>query len=495
MHRRNKKIILASLLFGFAATLSVAEGQLQCGSSSLQAAHADQSGCLLDDDFRSLLHPSVIATTTQQSAHPIVLGGELAPAAQNGPQIGNPGNDLIGTPVFKRRVVASDRSPMSSTRDARTCILKDAESQRELLTLTIPGDIQAETISAEELKERREAMRSLRRLPLQNSFHSAQQTFSPTPSLFIQRDESGTIKVESNNSDLRDVLLGLSTKTRTAIHFHPKLEGTISTSTKAESLVVLLRTMLEPFNFSVVAGADSLIVCGPDQTPGSVSAANATSPSSPQPLPLAQPTHQAVAAIAPVTSPEPPARTKAVTRRSAVGKKGPAAPPRVQVVADAPVSTVNSAPMQIQQHPEEVQLVSAELPRLPPKPRRAASKPMPRPFINSRIKQKEPFAAEQIVRVAQDAFAAGQPEYATEMLRQGLKRFPNSPMLHRMLGESLYLDGAFTEATQVLRQALTLDKHNATSNELMGKSLSALGNNQRASHYLLQAKECRRYAN
>ena len=159
-----------------------------------------------------------------------------------------------------------------------------------------------------------------------------------------------------------------------------------------------------------------------------------------------------------------------------------AAPQRLQVThANVPLTPTP---------PQSVQLASAEVSH-PPEPKRAIKKPMP---LVGRTRSSESVATEQIVRVAQDAFAAGQPGYAAEMLRQGLKRYPKSAMLHRMLGESLYLDGSYTEATEVLQRAVKLDKYDAMSNELMGKSLAAIGNNQRATHYLLQAKECRRYA-
>ena len=79
-----------------------------------------------------------------------------------------------------------------------------------------------------------------------------------------------------------------------------------------------------------------------------------------------------------------------------------------------------------------------------------------------------------------------------EVLTQGIIRYPSSSLLLRLLGEGYLLGNDVDSAHTALRQALQIDKDDAYANELMAKSLSALGQKQRAAHYLMQAKSLQR---
>ena len=65
--------------------------------------------------------------------------------------------------------------------------------------------------------------------------------------------------------------------------------------------------------------------------------------------------------------------------------------------------------------------------------------------------------------IAQDAFGAGQPEVAIEILQASLKLFPDAADLHATLGLALMQSGDTAGAAQSFDKALELDPENASA--------------------------------
>jgi len=433
----NSKRLVTLLTLIASIGTAVAADEVQCGA----ADHENATG-LLNAEFRALLSGS--SQEIRDNASGIVVRQNNAPVSHAPCE---PSGVITASPTSLVSPVAKKRLP-------RTCVLRDPDNKRELLTLTIPSDVSAEPIAPEELAAQRKEEELLKN----DSYQAAHQSrYDHRPRLMIRRDGK-SIHVDAHSSDVRDVLRGISSRTGKRILFHPDLEGTISATTKAEGIVVLIRTMLEPFNFSVIASTEHLIVCGPNETPGSVLAAISKRNT-------VQVDTSRIAKTAPTTR-QPPQQ----------------ATPQTQPAPTAPRLNPVLHPAKDQ----AIQLVAAQTQPITPLQLRP-SKPPAAPTTES-------LAAERIARVAQDAFAAGQTEYAGEVLEQGLMRFPSSVMLRRILGESLYLEGKFAEAAEVLTAAIELDKHEPMANELMGKTLKALGQKQRAYHYFLQAQQGRQAA-
>ncbi len=125
-----------------------------------------------------------------------------------------------------------------------------------------------------------------------------------------------------------------------------------------------------------------------------------------------------------------------------------------------------------------MRLASAEAALPPPS---EAADPQTRPLENGE-------AIVLIAQMAQDAFAADQEEYGLAILQEGIARYPECVLLRRLLGEGHLVRHELQAAEEVLRSALELDKHDGKLNELMGTTLVEMGQKQRGSHYLLQAK-------
>lgn len=495
MRQRNHIATYAVLLFGcLTAWGHAADPQSVCGSNT-ESGSAAPIRPLLSDDFRALLHPSAVATT-EPAQHTTDNR-----ANQHANQTKLDVTDFL-TPFPDQPAVPLERPAPSDAQaslatvprhaippnaGARTCVLKDANTHRELLTLTIPGDIHAETISAEELAERRAAMKSLRRLPAFQPSAPHNSSLPATPRLNVAIDkEWGRIRVDSNNADIRDVLTRLASKTGQPIQFHPKLEQAISTSTSAENLTVLLRTMLEPFNYSVIADAGGLVVCAPNQTAANVIAACRRQH---RPAPILPPRNNPSIGLVAQTHAAPPkvpdvAPTHFTTSDDVSDKSLP------KDVSNKPIQLVTASEIA----ELEASSVLADLKKTPVKSRTEARSSSPRRSPSSKLPPisivPQLDAGAQIARIAQDAFAAGRDEYAANILREGTKKLPDCALLHRMLGESLYLAEDYSEASKVLFRAIKLSPDDAMANEIMGKSLAALGEKRQATHYLNQARKC-----
>lgn len=431
--------LLVTLLTVAAWAGSALADDVLCGATVDENA-SESVPDLLDDEFRALLSGS--------KTHD-------APVVKNKQPASIKRHFSVATESRTAESPLRTVTPVAKKLLPRTCVLRDPENARDLLTLTIPGNVSAEQISPEELAALREAQEAVERLP-QMEQHQASNDYRPR--LMIRRNaQTAAIHVDARNSDVRDVLRGISSRTGKRILFHPDLEGTISTTSEAEGVVVLVRTMLEPFNFSIVASANHLIVCGPNETPGSVLAA--------------------------ISKRQDASKRKVAFKRKTVRIETPRAS-----VAERPSTHATAPRLNPVLHPAKepsIQLVAAQTTQINP-PR------LRQPRLTAEPQTVESLAAERIARVAQDAFASGQTEYSREVLQQGLQRFPSSAMLRRILGESLYLEGNFAEAAEALSNAIKLDKEEPLANELMGKTLKALGQKERAYHYFLQAQQIRR---
>jgi tetratricopeptide (TPR) repeat protein len=93
-----------------------------------------------------------------------------------------------------------------------------------------------------------------------------------------------------------------------------------------------------------------------------------------------------------------------------------------------------------------------------------------------------------LISAAAVALRANRPELAVELLTPGIKRFPNSAAVHRMLGVAYYRTGDYKSSQVALQQALSLDKSSALSYLLMGCTLAKLGQNETAEAHFRQAR-------
>lgn len=447
----NKQPVLACLLTAVLCAATLAEER--CGRFDKEPGPCgNDCMALLDGEFKSLLHSA--------------SGGERPPICEAATQCASKPPQESLEPVSRVRLASHNYVPEETpaTRHllprlankpttlpkpvTKTCVLKDETTAERVLTLKIPGSVKAETISPEELAAREAAESSLKRLPTNKTTNPAPYVAptGPQPILRIGSGSTqGSIKVDAHNVDVRELLQVISNESDIAIWANPRLEGTISSTTQAESVVVLIRTMLEPFSYSVVQTEQAMIVCGPNESP-----------------------EQVVAACLATIEPEP--------QQVAVAEASPKVDPQPQTLPKNE-SAAEIAPQ------NAIKLASAEVPTQKIKKPLRRSKPQ---------LSREAAAVDRIVRVAQDAFATDQPEYALQVLAQGMKRFPKSFALSTMLGEMHYLQGNYDQATVALAKAISQQKQNAMANELMGRSLAALGQKQRAKHYLLQAQECRK---
>lgn len=446
MDYSNKQHALAYLLTAVFCAFSFAEDR--CGHFDAEPAACNKDCmALLDGDFKSLLRSAsgekqtptceLATPSSSNTLKPVCRAQATRPplAQVASPNLYAP-EETTATRHLLPRVANKPAPPTPVT---KTCVLKDETTAQRVLTLKIPGNVRAEAISPEELSARQVAETSLKRLPAEKTAENLAHNYvAPTgaqPSLRIGSGSTpGSIKVDAHNVDVCELLDVLSNESGIAILANPRLEGTISSTTEAESVVVLIRTMLEPFSYSVVPTKEALIVCGPNESAETVLAAC---------MAATQPEQVVVDEI-----------PKPVPQRTEV----PAIPSK------------------------DIQLASAEIPE------QKISRPLP---LRKPQRSPEAIAVDRIVRVAQDAFATDQPEYATQVLAQGIKRFPKAHELKTMLGEMHYLQGSYDQATVVLAKVLTQQKRNSMANEIMGRSLAALGQKQRAQHYLLQAKEYR----
>ena len=79
-------------------------------------------------------------------------------------------------------------------------------------------------------------------------------------------------------------------------------------------------------------------------------------------------------------------------------------------------------------------------------------------------------------------------EMAIEIVQDGLKAFPGSSGLYRLLGVAQYRLGDMQAAKASFEQSLSLDKSNPLSYFLMGSTLKKLGQSEAAEQYLVQAR-------
>jgi tetratricopeptide (TPR) repeat protein len=79
-------------------------------------------------------------------------------------------------------------------------------------------------------------------------------------------------------------------------------------------------------------------------------------------------------------------------------------------------------------------------------------------------------------------------ELAAEVAEDGLKEFPRSAGLYRVLGTVRYRLGDYPAARQALEQAIALDNRQALSYFLMGSTLTKLGQPEAAERHFQQAR-------
>jgi Tfp pilus assembly protein PilF len=105
-----------------------------------------------------------------------------------------------------------------------------------------------------------------------------------------------------------------------------------------------------------------------------------------------------------------------------------------------------------------------------------------------RARRAAPQDAKIAVSAAVIAVKHDELEMAIEIVQDGLKAFPGSSGLYRLLGVAQYRLGDMQAAKASFEQSLSLDKSNPLSYFLMGSTLKKLGQSEAAEQYLLQAR-------
>ncbi len=80
-------------------------------------------------------------------------------------------------------------------------------------------------------------------------------------------------------------------------------------------------------------------------------------------------------------------------------------------------------------------------------------------------------------------------ELAVEIVQEGLRAFPSSSGLYRLLGVAQYRQGDFSAARNSFEQSLSLDKSNPLAYFLMGSTLKKLGQTEAAERHFRQARQ------
>ena len=434
----------------------------------------------------------------------------------------------------------------------KTCIVRDLTTSEKTMTIKLMGELTSTAIDSLPTGMECEGSSPKATRYSENEGHFApacgakwsmpshqvrkKQIADPVATrLSIDFDKtSGKIKIDATNIEIKSLLSTLANRTQKPIHTSPTVEGTLSATVTADHQDVALRRMIQPFGYVVHDHHHFLYVCGRDE------------PSKPR-----FPSANGASGLAGRTNPGTVSMTSSNARQGtadsfgypATGKVAvqpirpvsaniPVSPNRVRhvqlgnheqkerAVSSAPLSASSAMAMtpgtkeltqpktpavsetvvasEISQAPVSRKTTTAMAkpavgskksmqPSRPVVSKQSSVKPTPKSARSNKAKALLPGDV-RIAMLAQDAFANGKKAYAREVLTQGVIRYPSSALLLRLLGEGYFYDRDFEAARQALSNAIKIDKQDHYANELLGQTLAKLGQPQRASHYLMQAR-------